>query len=57
MQGFNQAESAYTATAKAVVFSAGDQYDVAKLDNPVRKKVNYAIIAANVKAHKELTTL
>lgn len=47
-QPFDPSESAYTATAGQIVFGAGNQYDVAKLDNPVREKVNYALINANV---------
>jgi hypothetical protein len=47
MQPFNQAESAYTATAKTVQFSASDTYDLTKLDNPVRKKLNAAVVRAN----------
>lgn len=51
MQPFKQTESGYTATARNVVFSASDTYDLSKLDNPVRKKVNAAVIAANLRGY------
>lgn len=57
MQPFNIAESAYTATAGQIVFSAGNQYNVAILDNPVREKVNYALIQANVQNYQRLVAL
>ena len=57
MQPFDQDESAYTATAKTIQFSASDQYDPTKLDNPVRKKTNYGLIAANVRMSKRAVCL
>lgn len=53
-QPFNQTESDYTATASSVVFSANDTYNVDALDNPVRLKVNRAIIASNLRVYKFL---
>lgn len=48
MQPFNQSENAYTATARTVAFDATSaDYDVDKLDNPVRRKINVAVIEAN----------
>jgi len=54
MQPFDQSENAYTATAQTVVFSAGNTYDPAKLDNPLREKVNYALVFANIHHYKSL---
>ena len=50
MQPFNQDESAYTATASTVTFSGAGTYDPAKLDNPVRSRVNALIVSANVRS-------
>lgn len=52
MQPFKQTESAYTETAKTIVFSGSSNYDPAKLDNPVRKKINFAIALANFRSFK-----
>lgn len=57
MKPFNQDESAYTATAKSIVFSADDEYDADKLDNPVRSKVNYAITLSNTKAYRKYAAI
>lgn len=52
MQPFKQTESGYTATAKTVTFTGATDYDVAKLDNPVRARANAAIIAANWRGYR-----
>lgn len=53
MRPFNQSESGYTATAKFVTFGVDTQdYDPEILDNPLRKKVNAALIHANRFAYK-----
>jgi hypothetical protein len=57
MQPFTQTESAYTATAKTVAFSASDVYDLTKLDNPVRKKLNAAVIQANAQNYTRAIAL
>lgn len=54
MQPFDQNESAYTATAKNIVLTAGDRYAVSKLDNPVREKINHALTWANIENYKTL---
>jgi hypothetical protein len=57
MQPFNQTESAYTATAKTVAFSASDAYDLSKLDNPVRKKLNATVVRANAENYTRAIAL
>lgn len=51
MQPFDQTETGYTATAKNVTFSGATNYDLAKLDNPVRRKLNAAVIRANAHSY------
>lgn len=51
MQPFKQTESGYTETAKTVVFGNEQDYNTALLDNPVRKKVNAAMVQANVRSY------
>ena len=57
MKPFKQTESGYTATAKTLVFNNGDAYDVTKLDNPVRKLTNYAVINSNIDMYERMLTL
>ena len=56
-QPFKQTESGYTETAKTVTFSANAEYDVNMLDNPVRKKINAALIQANAHSYKRVPAL
>lgn len=59
MKPFKQEESGYTATAKNVTLSGVSpiNYDVDVLDNPVRKKVNFVTIQANIKGYKRYATV
>lgn len=58
MQPFIQTEADYTATAKTVAFSITSvDYDLDKLDNPVRRKANAAVIEANTQLYRRMTAL
>lgn len=58
MQPFKQTEADYTATAKTVAFGVTSvDYDIDKLDNPNRRKINAAAIEANTQHYKRLAAL
>ena len=57
MQGFIQNKSAYTADAKNITMTGVTVYDPNVLDNPMRKKINYALIASNDRNYREMLTL
>jgi hypothetical protein len=57
MRPFNQNEAGYTATATNVTFAGATDYNPAILDNPVREKVSFAVVQANIRGWKRYATL
>lgn len=57
MQGFIQNKSAYTADAETITMTGETAYDPNVLDNPMRQKINYALVAANLRNYQQMRTL